>query len=62
MASCSDPVFSLDFDGIALQCEEGRAVTYAELKELSDRQHAERTNLRQQIEEIRARHRKRNKK
>lgn len=37
MASCSDPVFSLDFDGIALQCEEGRAVTYAELKELSDK-------------------------
>jgi transposase len=32
-----------------------------ELKELSDRQHEQRTKLRNQIEEIRARHRRRKK-
>ncbi len=37
MASSSDPVFGLGFEGTAIQYEDGRAVSYAELKELSDR-------------------------
>lgn len=36
MASHSDSVFKLDFDGTAIQCDDGREVSYAELKELSD--------------------------
>ena len=36
MASSSEPVFGLGFEGTAIQYEDGRAVSYAELKELSD--------------------------
>ncbi len=37
MASSSEPVFGLGFEGTAIQYEDGRAVSYAELKELSDK-------------------------
>ena len=37
MASSSDPVFGLGFEGTAIQYEDGRAISYAELKELSDK-------------------------
>ena len=37
MALRSELVFKLDFDGVAIMCEDGREVSYAELKELSDR-------------------------
>lgn len=41
MASCSDPVLPLDFEGTAVVCPDGRAVSYAELKALSEKAAAE---------------------
>ena len=37
MASLSEPVFKLDFDRVAIKCEDRRDVSYAELKALSDK-------------------------
>ena len=37
MASLSEPVFRLDFDRVAIKCEDRRDVSYAELKALSDK-------------------------
>ena len=37
MASCSEPIFNLDFGGTALVCDDGREVSYAELKTLSNK-------------------------